>query len=72
MTEGMLGNRFYVLADGECYLSKQPKDEGASPKGRVIKNWEIFGESDVFYNTKRIWSCKCIRQGVVRLLIPNS
>ena len=70
MTEGLMGNRFYVLADGECCLYKQSQEEsaGLSFAGRTIQKWEIFGESDVFYNAKRVWSCKCTRHGVVRMM----
>ena len=68
MQEGMLARAFYVLAEGDCVLYKQHQNS-SDPKetGRPIQQWEIFGESDLFYHSQRAWSCKCIRQGLVRL-----
>jgi len=67
MQEGLAGHAFYVLAEGECVLFKQNQQTRGEQGevGRIIKPWEIFGDSDVFYNTRRVWSCKCIQPGAV-------
>ena len=75
MQEGSLGQGFYILAEGECRIYKQ-NQESISPNlsegGRSIDQWEIFGETDVFYHTKRVWSCKCVRQGSVSPIESNA
>lgn len=68
MQEGIFGQAFYVLTDGECRIFKQNQEMNSidfSNNGRALKQWEVFGEADVFYHTKRVWSCKCVRPGTV-------
>ena len=68
MQEGVMGQAFYVLGEGDCRIYKR-NQESVSPNlsegGRPVKQWEIFGEADVFYHTRRVWSCKCVRPGLV-------
>ena len=68
MQEGLLGHKFYILEDGECTMYKKIHESSPQqlPAGRSVKSWEIFGDSDVFYNARRVWSCKCVQPGVVR------
>ena len=69
MQEGLAGQAFYILADGECTLFKQSQHQAAGELGEIgrpIQQWEIFGDSDVFYNTRRVWSCRCTQPGAVR------
>ena len=69
MQEGMVGQFFYILAEGECVMYKQKQQlqpETNQPVGRPLRQWELFGDTDVFYNSRRVWSCRCTQPGVVR------
>ena len=75
MQEGVFGQAFYVLGDADCRIFKQNQESHSpdlSNNERAMKPWEIFGEADVFYNTRRIWSCKCVRPGTVSIVFVSS
>ncbi|XP_076824919.1 cGMP-dependent protein kinase 1-like isoform X2 [Clavelina lepadiformis] len=70
MQEGSIGQAFYVLDDGEgeCRMYRRNQESATSQlsqNGILVKPWTVFGDSDVFYHTRRVWSCKCVRQGQV-------
>ena len=68
MQEGLAGQTFYILQEGDCRIYKQGLNTACpdlSEVGRPVRDWEIFGEADVYYHTRRIMSCRCTQPGLV-------